>query len=419
MDTVPVTTFTPQSDSSAPQAAAFRHTHPSRASQIALAGSALAAGGIIWRAIDQGVFSTGDGPAYAAWQEAAAEPGNPVSLVRAALLAANNHNTQPWILMAGDTSIDLYADRSRNTGSLDPMLREMHISLGAALENLEVAAGPNGFSTVITLDPDKGNETHVAHIALTPAAVSTSRLFDAIPLRHTDRAAFQTGRVPSRQELDALRGLNQNDRIDLIWLTSEAERATFSDLTIRATEAIIADEQQSIDSFIWLRSDWDELQRSKDGITLDTSGLSPLMRAAAKIIPATSRGQSDASWLNMTKHPQLSTASAFGVIVANNTAPTYADFISAGRLYQRISLHATLGEMAMQPLNQIPERIDRETSLGLRSLLATELATLLGREDAVAVMPFRIGFPTTGIPVSPRRPATEVISGSVPNSSQR
>lgn len=374
---------------------------------IAAAVAIVAAGGIIWRAIDQGVFRTGQGPAFTAWDEAAASPGDPRSLIRAAVLAVNNHNTQPWRFVARVSTIDLFADLSRNTGALDPTLRELHISLGAALENMATAAGPNGFTTEVTLFPDESDQTHIARVDLTPAPVTELPAFTAIPRRQTDRNAFDRDRVPTSEQLTALAALNKDDRIDLVWLTTEADRARFSDLTIQATEAINADDQQSIDSALWLRSDWGKLQSSKDGITLDTSGLTPIMRAGAKIIPVTSRAESDKSWLKMTKDPQLSTAPVFGIIVSR-ALPSREDCVSAGRLYQRMSLLATLDGLVLQPLNQIPERIDRATSLGESSSLEPAMAALIGRSGAGTLMPFRIGYAKGKGLKSPRRPAEEV-----------
>jgi hypothetical protein len=62
------------------------------------AGALLAgASALAWRAWDQGVFSTGEGAAYAAWDHWLDGPAEaPQRLVAAAVLAASPHNTQPW-----------------------------------------------------------------------------------------------------------------------------------------------------------------------------------------------------------------------------------------------------------------------------------------------------------------------------------
>ena len=81
---------------------------------------------------------TGNGDAaYEPWTTWAGEPSDgPLALVRAAVVAANAHNTQPWFFRVTPSRIEVVADTSRNIGTVDPMLREMHIGIGCALENL-------------------------------------------------------------------------------------------------------------------------------------------------------------------------------------------------------------------------------------------------------------------------------------------
>jgi hypothetical protein len=65
--------------------------------------------------------------------------------VRAAILAASPHNTQPWLFKVAGSIIELYIDTGRNVGPLDPYLREEHIGMGCALENLLLAAAADGY----------------------------------------------------------------------------------------------------------------------------------------------------------------------------------------------------------------------------------------------------------------------------------
>ena len=112
----------------------------------------LVAGGGVWRAYDQGVFSIGQGPAYEPWKNWRTDASEgPLVLVRAAILAANPHNTQPWLFKVTDRRIELYADTIRNLGTFDPYLREMHLGLGCAVENIVLAAMANGYEAEITL----------------------------------------------------------------------------------------------------------------------------------------------------------------------------------------------------------------------------------------------------------------------------
>ena len=370
---------------------------------VAVAGAT----GLTWRAVDGGVFATGTGPAYDAWSQAGVG-GRPLHLIRAAVLAANAHNTQPWLFTVTDTRIDVFADMSRTIGAMDPLLRELHLSLGCALENLTLAGRPNGLAATVALLPDPSDATHVATVSLTPTPAAGSPLFDAIAIRHTDRGAYDTARTVSREQLDTLGALIDVPDTQLIWFTTDAQKQAFSDLTVRATQAIIADPQQAADDYRWYRSDWHDIQRHKDGITIDPSGQSPFIRAVSKLVP-TSRKQNNDGWLSGTRDTQLPTAAAFGALVVRDPHDP-VQRLQVGRIWQRIHLTASAAGLGMQPLCQIPERVDRETSAALPPDVTDAVAKLLPA-GTHAIMTFRIGHPTTTALLSPRRPADDVVRG--------
>lgn len=82
--------------------------------------------------------------------------------------------------------------------------------------------------------------------------------------------------------------------------------------------------------------------------------------------------------------------------------------LNAGRIWQRMHLAATATRLAMQPLCQIPERADRESSAGLPPEFTDELAAMVPT-GSHAVMTFRIGYPTAPSELSPRRPTSDVV----------
>src|SRR5271157_2169985 len=158
----------------------------------------LALAGLGYRAWDRGVGAAGEGPAYEPWRtwEGGPEDGA-LRPLRAAILAANPHDTQPWIFALGPESIEVFADRSRNLGSFDPFRREMHLGLGAAIENLALAARAYGVSAeveptqgALILSPDAA-PFHAARVVLRPGPGTRDVLFAAIPLRHTNRGPYR------------------------------------------------------------------------------------------------------------------------------------------------------------------------------------------------------------------------------------
>jgi nitroreductase len=376
------------------------------------AGAALAGtGALAWRAWDQGVFSTGQGPAYEAWNQWDDGPADaPQRLVAAAILAANPHNTQPWRFRIAPGVIDLFADRARNIGAIDPYLREMHVGFGCALENLLLAASASGWAPQLMLFPDAGNPDHVARVALVRAPAAASPLFAAIPERHTNRGAYLMRPLePSVfAALDALRA--DLPLVSVRWLTNEPQRRTIGARIVEAAQAIVADSEQSRDSGAWFRNTWHEVQARRDGLTIDAQALPGWLRVAAKILPPVSSERADRIWLDATRDVHVATAPAFGLLLARDASDN-VHRVQGGRLWQRMHLWAQTQGIAMHPLNQMPERADRERSAGLAPRFQGVLNELVGQDGWQVLMPFRLGHPTVPALRSPRRQVSEVLVG--------
>jgi hypothetical protein len=372
------------------------------------AGVALI-GAAAWRAWDQGVFQGGEGPAYSAWQTWSIDSPSPAHrLLRAAILAANPHNSQPWRFRVAPETIDLFADRTRNIGSIDPYLREMHIGLGCALENLLLAAPAAGFGYDLELLPDATDATHVARVRLHMRDGSPSALYRAIPHRHTNRGPYES-RAVTGATLDDLQNLGADlPLVTVKWIADAKGRGRLGELIVQATQAIIADRDQSRDSAAWFRADWREIQQRRDGLTIDAQALPAWLRVAAKMLPPASQEQADRFWLANTRDVHVATAAAYGIILARDSADN-ANRIQGGRLWQRIQLTGETQGIAMHPLNQLPERADRERSLGIENRFGSALRDVTGDSAWQALMPFRLGYPTMAARPSPRRHIEQVI----------
>ena len=359
-----------------------------------------------YRVFDNGVLDSGSGSPYDAWSQWR-DDSTTMGTVGAAILAANPHNSQPWIFHVTANSVELFTDASRRTGTLDPLDREHQIGLGCALENLVLAAAARGYQTTVTLMPQPNDPTHVATVEFTTGTAHVSKLYDAIGDRHSNRGPYTNAAVagPDRDTLTA-----QTDGLTGVatqWFTTPAERAALGALIIDATTAIIADTQQSTDAFAWFRNNRDDIDTHMDGLTLDGQGLSPIVLTIAKLLPASSRSAGDTFWLTQTRTVHTATAAAYGVItVADSTNP--AQRLNGGRLLQRIHLAATTLGLGLQHMNQITERVDREATLDQPARFANAMDALLAQTGQHALSTFRIGHPVRVGLRSPRRPVTAV-----------
>jgi hypothetical protein len=132
----------------------------------------------------------------------------------------------------------------------------------------------------------------------------------------------------------------------------------------------------------------------------------------AKILPPISEEGFDNSQLQLTKDTYVATAAAFGIIAVHDVFDNFQR-LQGGMFYQRMHLWATSNGIAMQPMNQMTERADREVSLGIKQKFANALMELIANPNWQALMTFRIGYPTMEAFSSPRRSIQEVVFSSV------
>ena len=374
-------------------------------------------GGGVWRAHDQGVFSVGQGPAYEPWKDWRKDANDgPLALVRAAILAASPHNTQPWLFKVTNSSIELYIDTNRNVGALDPFLREEHIGMGCALENLMLAAAANGYAATVTTFPgrlgpipaDPKSEL-LARVDLASGQRQQSELYDAIPQRHTNRAAYQPQKPLPGEFVDALGRLaGDESNVKIFLFTAEVDRKKIVEISSAANSEIYSDPDVVRGSDRWIRIRWSEVQKFRDGLTVDAFGLPPIATGVAKMMPLWMlKWAGSKSEDNGYSHLMLS-APLIGIIAVRDRYDREHCML-AGRMWQRAHLLATAHGVAGRPCNESVEMIDHEKALGKRAKRAEMLAEVLGDATWKPTFVFYMGYPTWRANASPRRPVERVM----------
>ncbi len=363
-----------------------------------LAVGAAAVGGGAWWLSSGGLLELeGAGP-YGAWRAWRGSTSQPVrNLLRAAILASNAHNAQPWLFRIGDDRIEVYADPKREAGDLDPYLRGLHLGLGCALENMALAAPANGLAMEVQYTSGRLGPQMPAGPSAGPAAIVTLRrqaaptspLFDQIPHRHTNVGPYDPNKAVPTEATDALSKLIESEYATILWLREPDRRARFGALTVQATRTILKHPSLVPLWQRWLRPG-DTAADHRDGMPIEVA-----MKDAA------------ADWVSDIQM-QMRTAPLIGVLAMDDPYDVTA-VLRGGRAWQRIHLEATRRGLAVQPLDQILWRMEYEENLTAQSVSAPAVYELLNAGNFRPALFFRIGYAKQEARRTPRRPLGDVI----------
>jgi hypothetical protein len=345
-----------------------------------------------------------DRAAYGAWYDWQDAAG-PQALIAAAVLAPSPHNNQPWRFRLDANGIDILPDKRQRLGTLDPTDRELHISLGCATENLVLAAAAQDLQTDVTVfeEPARVRVDLASRGDGAQPSAESHALFGAIGERHTNRGPYTSVATSAGLLAELGRRAVPTDGLEVRWLTEWSDREAFGALLVDAAEAVAADVQQSEDNFRWYRRSADDIVRHPEGLTQDAQGLGTVRRALANALPPISRSQADQFWIKQTRTVHTATAAAHGLLLTSDP-DSVLQRVAGGRLLQRLELGATLRGLAIQPMTQITQRIDRDRTLGRGPVFGRRVADLVGTTDRELLISFRVGYPARPGRRSPRRP---------------
>lgn len=356
---------------------------------------ALMAGGVA--AAGAGGFALWGSRGEQAWAAAGGElrrPFDPKSgtreLVRAAVLAANSHNTQPWRFAVAERSIAIRPDFARRTPAVDPDDHHLFVSLGCAAENIVQAAPAMSFSAAVAVE---SGEAGGVTVDLAPTQASATPMAQAILARQCTRSAYDGREVPAA-DLAALVEAARGDGVEPVLVVGRQPLEKALEFLIEGNTKQIGDPAFVAELKQWLRFSYGHALNSADGLFAKCSGnpalpgpIGPLMFGLVFTADAENR-----------KLAQQVRSSA-GLIVFASEKNDRRHWVAAGRAYQRFALRATMLGVRHAFVNQPVEVAD------VRPRFAAHLGLGEKRPDLVV----RFGY-APAMPMSVRRPVEAVIS---------
>jgi hypothetical protein len=313
-------------------------------------------------------------------------------LVRAATLAANSHNTQPWRFTLTENEITIRPDLGRRCPVVDPDDHHLFVSLGCATENLVQAAAMLGWNANVEVDTtDPGS----VFIALERTAPSRQALAEAITQRQCTRARYD-GRAVSSEDLRTVETAGSLRDVECLIVTERSRMEAILDYVIKGNTAQMRDPAFMAELISWIRFNDGMAIERLDGLAARSSGNPALPAWLARRLLSlvyTEKGEAD----KYAEHVRSSAGIAVFVAPGNNKA----GWVAAGRAYQRFALQATALGIRNALLNQ-PIEVP---------LLRPQIAAYLWLGDRRPDLIVRFGR-GAALPPSLRRPVSAVIDGS-------
>ena len=316
-------------------------------------------------------------------------------LLRYAILAPSNYNSQPWLFRIVGDDIEMYADRRRGLAVIDPDDRELTMSCGAALFNLRLAMRYFGSSPVVRLFPDLDDPDLLAFIRFGRPVEKddhVDRLFAVIQSRRTNRLELEGGPLDDAV-FDRLKQAAESEGVYLYRVADQNDRAQMAALVERGVLEQGSDKHYRRELAAWIHPN---RSSSRDGVPGHAQGLGDLRSIAEPLILRAS------DW-GPERGAQLRNAviEAPEIVVLATESDSSHDWMKAGQALQSVLLSCTDAGLAASFLNHAIQ-IEK---------LRPEVAEVSGAGTMAPQTMLRIG---RGGPMqpTPRRSISEVLTSN-------
>ncbi|MDF3839985.1 nitroreductase family protein [Cupriavidus basilensis] len=310
-----------------------------------------------------------------------------MDLIRYASLAANSHNTQPWLFQVGNEGIRLLPDFARRTPVVDPDDHHLFVSLGCAAENLAISAEAMGYTCAGTCTDDG-----IMQFQLGAGVARSDPLFGAIARRQSTRALYDGRPVPNNH-LDILVQSAMRPGVRVVLMTDARQIGQMRDLAVAGNNVQLGDPGFVGELKRWLRFNPRAAMAKGDGLYTACTG-NPVL--PDWLGPHAFDLFLNAKVENDKLARQIASSSGLAIFIGDRAGR--ASWVETGRACQRFLLTAAqLGLKSAfinQPVEVTPFR--------------SELAVLAGEAGKRPDLVLRFGYGPT-MPYAPRRPVSAVL----------
>jgi len=280
-------------------------------------------------------------------------------VVEHAILAPSGGNCQPWRFHVDGERLFVGLNRSRSTTLLDRRKHASLLALGAAIENIAVAAAHRDYSTRVERFPSQDDPDIVAALhfvwGASPAERELARAFPYLGERVTNRRLAPPRPLPTGATAALVRAAESRGT-DLQFLTDPVALLEAGRILGEGDRIRFVCQDLHREVFGELRFTREDVLCTRDGIDLATLELRASQAAALRLlarpdVAARLRVQEAGLALTELARDQVASASAVGLLRLRADEP--ADWLEGGRALQHVWLSATALGLAFQPMTAL------------------------------------------------------------------
>ncbi|WP_437686691.1 Rv1355c family protein [Sorangium sp. So ce176] len=350
-------------------------------------------------------------------------------IVAAGIAAPSGGNCQPWRWVYEARRLGLFHDRARSESLADFQGTGGVVALGAAAENVVLAAHGEGLGVRVAPFPRAGDVDLVATFDFLDADRSDAEghamdgLGDAIGLRHTNRRQSQRAALADEHRAALAAAVRSVPGADLHLLESPAELEEIAAILGAGDRARLLVQRTHADLMKEIRWTEAEAEARRDGIFVRAFEFSPADLAGFRVCRDWRALELVRRWgggtaLEKTAHKAIAGAMAVALITMPRAG--VADYFQGGRALERAWLTATQRGIAVYPMATLPymfarlvrgggEGMDPET-VALATALRARYLRLFDVTDATAeILLFRLSLAGPPSTRSLRRPLEDVL----------
>ncbi len=263
--------------------------------------------------------------------------------VRMATLAASSHNSQPWKFKLQGNSITIIPDYQRRCPAVDPDDSHLFKSLGCAAENLIQAAEADGFHADVQFDPKQ--DAVIINLE-SSATTKLDNLSAAIINRRCSRIPYDGKPISATAQTSIIAAATSND-IKPIILQSSQQMEAMLEYVRQGNLAQFDDPAFVKELRDWVRFNSADAIATGDGLAGEVSG--------QPSTPAWLGRSMFSLFLTGKKQADIDAKairSSAGIIAFVGERDDKANWVAAGRAYQRFALQATALNVRNAFINQ-------------------------------------------------------------------